>query len=74
LDAKAELVLGVRPLDLDLDDGRAGDGGQLHHSLCLGVLREKEESDIYINQMYQNNETEVTGWRRLCWLWALELT
>ena len=38
LDTEAELVLGVRPLDLDLDHGGAGDGGQLDCSLVLGVL------------------------------------
>ena len=39
LHTEAELVLGVRPLDLDLDHRRTGDCRQLHRRLVLGVLK-----------------------------------
>ena len=39
LDAEAELVLDVGPLDADLDDGRARDDAQLHHRLRLRSLQ-----------------------------------
>ena len=39
LDAEAQLVLGVRPLDLDLDHGGTRDCGQLHRRLVLAILK-----------------------------------
>ncbi len=43
---ESQLVLGVRPLDLHLDDGRAGDGGQLHGRLVFGILRKEQRGCI----------------------------
>ena len=40
LNAEAELILGVGPLDLHLDNRGAGHRRQLHHRLVLRVLRE----------------------------------
>ena len=42
LDAEAELVLGVRPLDLDLHHRRTRDRRQLHCGLRLAVLKQTE--------------------------------
>ena len=39
LDAEAQLVLGVGPLDLDLDHRGTRDGGQLHRGLVLAILK-----------------------------------
>ena len=39
LDAEAQLVLGVWPLDLDLDHRGTRDCGQLHRGLVLTVLK-----------------------------------
>ena len=41
LNAEAELVLGVGPLDLDLHHGRARDRRQLDGGLVLRALQEK---------------------------------
>ena len=40
LNAEAELILGVGPLDLHLNNRGAGHCRQLHHRLVLRVLRE----------------------------------
>ena len=39
LNAEAELILGVGPLDLHLDNRGAGHRRQLHHRLRLRVLK-----------------------------------
>ena len=41
LDTEAQLVLGVRPLDLDLDHGGTRHSGQLHSGFVLTVLKDE---------------------------------
>ena len=41
LHGESQLILCVWPLDLDFDDGRARDGGELDGRLVLGVLQRR---------------------------------
>ena len=57
LNAEAELILGVGPLDLHLDDRGARHRCQLHHCLVLRVLIEHDKGMswklVWINIIFQ---------------------
>ena len=46
LDTEAQLVFGVRPLDLHLDHRGTGNSCQLHHCLGLSVLQAYKYSAV----------------------------